>query len=109
MTSLGSVASPIFGTPSTDLQMNVYYMNQAESHARNYPNDLQAQRQLAYWREVVQRQMAAQAMAAPAAPAFMGAGQPQPTGQMPTFGASPQAPSAPQGLVFPSAVQGLTE
>ena len=58
--------SPIFGLPSTDMQMNIYYAQQARAHAERNPHDVQAQRQMFYWLEVTQRQQQGQPVAGPA-------------------------------------------
>ena len=50
-----------------DPMMNMMYLQQAQSYLQNNPNNVQAQRQVSYWTEVVQRQGAAQ-QTQPAAP-----------------------------------------
>ena len=87
--------SPLFGLPSTDLHMNVYYAQQAQAHAERHPHDVHAQRQLQYWLEVVHRQQQGQPVAGPtlqttAPPAPMGPGA-----QAPPAGPGASAPSAP--------------
>ena len=62
--------STLFGQPSHDVNVNIAYAQNAQQHAARFPHDGQAQRQAAYWAEVVLRQQQAQAaQAAQAAPA----------------------------------------
>ena len=56
MASFGQ--SVIFGQPSDDPNMNLQFLQFATQHATANPGDPQAQRQLAYWRDLVQRQQA---------------------------------------------------
>ena len=59
--------SMIFGQPRANYETNVMYSQQATLHAQAHPNDVQAQRQAAYWAGVVRKQ--AQALSAQAAAA----------------------------------------
>ena len=82
-----------FGIPSHDLQTNIQYATQAAQFAAGNPQNAQAQRQAAYWAEVVARQQATlqQMQQAPQVPF---APQPDLAGQaMPHFGAAQQMPT----------------
>ena len=77
--------SSLFGQPSSDPGMNVYYMQQARLFMQQHPGNVQASRQLAYWTDIAQRQATAAAAALAAqqqahAPglAFTGAAPAQP-------------------------------
>ena len=100
--SHGFGQSALFGQPSNDPNMNLHYLNQAHACAVQNPTNVQAQRQWAYWAEIVQRQAAAHPP------------QPQPpyavpTGPSLTSAQGPdaaQAPGAPPGISMPAGTQG---
>ena len=95
--------SPMFGMPSSDMQMNIYYAQQAQAHAARFPHDVHAQRQMQYWLEVVQRQQQGQYLTGPAlhtagATAPMNPGAPAPgmnAGASAPAAAAPHAPAPP--------------
>ena len=60
--------STLFGHPSQDPSLNVHYAQLAYQHAQNHPSDPQAQRQWAFWSEVVRQQQAAAQTAPQTAP-----------------------------------------
>ena len=91
--------STVFGQPSTDPAMNMHYYSQAQSFAANNPTNLQAQRQLAFWAEVVQRQAAA-AQAQHYAQAIAGQAPIQAQPPMPT--AAPQSMQQPTLTTVPA-------
>ena len=83
--------STLFGQPSNDPNMNVYYMQQAQLFFRQKPGNVQASRQLAYWTGIVQRQAAAAAATA----AAMAAQQQAHAPGLAFTGAAPAQPLAP--------------
>ena len=86
-------SSPLFGMPSLDPAMNVMHMQQAYQFAQNNPGNLQAQRQFAYWAEVVQRQ---------------GAAAPLPQASPPQAATQTQFVQQPQTPTFPTIPLGST-
>ena len=62
-------SAPFFGQPSQDYMTNVTYMQNAQQFAALNPMNVAAQRQAAYWQEVVNRH--AQALGAGQASAPM--------------------------------------
>ena len=90
--------SSVFGQPSTDLNMNEYYLQQAIQHSMSQPSPA-AQAQVAYWQQVVTAARAAQA--AQAAAAHAAAAFPQPTGQ-PMPGPLQMGQPQMQGLPMPA-------
>ena len=89
MSSMFGQTSTFFGQPSTDLQQNIAYMQNAQAVAALDPLNAQAQRQAAYWQEIVARQAAAHGV-----PGYAGA----PQGSLPT---QPQAAPTVQPLQPP--------
>ena len=81
----------MFGLPSTDMNMNVHYGQLAQQHARTHPSNPVAQRQAAYWAEVVARQQAAQTPQMPGA-----------TGNLQNPFAGPSGPLAPPSQALPA-------
>ena len=89
--------STLFGMPSQDTQTIITHMQLAVTNAQLSPGNHQAQRQAAYWTEVVQRQAAS--MGLQGTPPFQPAAAAQQ--QSPAPAPSPAAPSlfgATQGL-----------
>ena len=82
--------------PSVDINMNIYYMQQAQQYAMQRPHDQQAQRQAAYWAEVVARQSMANAQAQGATPAPQAVPGAQAQGPM----TAPQQPMNPAAFMF---------
>ena len=96
--------SVLFGQPSDDLQTNIQHYTNAQQYAQAHPGNLRAQRQLAYWTEVVNRQMQAAAAAFPAQPAVAPAAPAQPAAASP---ATPSFTVPLQGVANPQAHAGF--
>ena len=95
--------SVLFGMPSDDVNINMGHLQQAQQYLQANPQNVQAQRQCAYWTDIVQRQQQAAASAAPVPPtaapgAPPGMGQPTPSFVSPINLTGVQGPQAQAGF-----------
>ena len=86
--------SVLFGQPSDDPNINMQTYSQALLYAQQNPNNPQAQRQAAYWHEIIQRQTQTMANGMSTVNA----------GSVPNLTSAPQTPSGLSAPQVPSTV-----